>query len=183
MNEETQIIAIPYPQGAGSGVPVPQRNEKADLIEKIKPDYIVEIIRHRLMGEDFINNEWVKIKGLQEYSLTERGAWELSNLMLGVSSINISISKLKEGAIRNRLKRIARDAQIMCVGNWEAYGIKNSAQLYYVHSIIFSNTMAVLFQAGEGSIQELVKGTIYEQRQVNTETKPAGKIKRLLGLS
>jgi len=46
-----------------------QRGDKADLLEKIRPDAIVEVIRHKLMGEQF-NQEtkkWVKIEALKRF--------------------------------------------------------------------------------------------------------------------
>lgn len=174
-------VYIPVPSGSNS-VPQPQKSDRADLIDKIKPDVIVEIIRQRLLGNEWDGTNWKPVNALKEYALTERGAWEISNLMLGVSSINTSISKLKEEVIKSRLKRIARDAQILLVAHWREYGIKNTAQFYYVHNLVFTNALVVLFQAGDGSIQELLKGTVYENRNINTEKKESGKLRRLLGL-
>jgi hypothetical protein len=168
--------------GQGNNVPVPQKSDKADLIDKINPDRMVIEIRHRLLGEEFNGTEWVKIPALQEFALTERGAWEISSLMMGTSSINTTISKYKEETIKARLRRIAKDAQYMLISNWREYGVRNTAQFYFVHSIVFSNALAVLSQAGEGSIQELVKGTVYENRNVNTEKKEPGKLRRMLGM-
>ena len=177
-DESPQYIPIEVP----SSVPIPQRSDRADLLDKIKPDLIVEVIRHRLLGEELIGGDWIPVKALKEFALTERGAWEISNLMLGVSSINTSISKLKEEVIKQRVRRIARTAQIMMVAHWREYGIKNSSQLHFVHSIVFTNALVVLFQAGDGSIQELLKGTIQENRNINTEKKEPNRLRRLLGL-
>lgn len=177
---DDQIIAIPMGSGA---VPQMPRSDRSDLIDKIKPEHIVEVIRHRLLGEEYINGGWTPVKALEHRKLTDVGAWEISNLMLGVSSINISISKLKDDEIKRRLMSIAKSAQLMLVANWRKYGIHNTAQQWYVHEIVFSNTLGVLKQADSASIQELLKGTVQENRNISTEKRESGgRLKRMLGL-
>jgi len=188
MGNNDEVIAIPIPTGSGGGgMAVPQMSpqNKAELIDKIKPETMVEIIRNRLLGKEWINNQWVDVPALKNRKLTEIGAWEIANLMLGVSSINISVSKFKDREIKERAYRIARSAQRMMISNWKEYGIKNTSQFYYVHEIVFSNTLAVLKQADEASIQDLLKATVYENRNVTSEKKEAGgqKLSRMLGLS
>lgn len=182
-----EVIAIPIPVGSqGGGMAVPQISpqSKAELIDKIKPEAMVEIIRHRLLGQEWINNKWETIEALKKRKLSEVGAWEISNLMLGVSSINISVSKLKDKEIKERAYRIAKSAQRMMIANWKEYGVTNTSQFFYVHEIVFSNTLAVLKQADEASIQDLLKATVYEQRQVNTQKEQGGqKLSRMLGLT
>lgn len=175
---DDQMIMIPMPQGQQGSVPVPSRQGQADLIEKIKPEGLVEAIRHRLLGEEFNGSEWVSVHGLKEFALSQDGAWEISSLMSGTSSINTTISRYKEEVIKSRLRRVAKEAQIMMIGNWRRYGIKSVSQFYFVHSLIFSNTLAVLSQAGDGSIQELFKVTVNENRNINTEKKEPGKLRR-----
>jgi len=179
--DEYQYIEMPQSQG----VPIPQKNDRADLIERIKPDSVVEFIRQRLLGKDWDESKkmWVVNPGLKDQALTEAGAGAIANLMLGTSSINTTISKYKEEVIKARLKRIAAVTQIMLVGNYREFGIKNTSQLHFVHNIVFSNTLAVLSQAGGGSIQELLKGTVTENRNINSEQKEPGKLKRMLGLA
>lgn len=176
---DDQIIAIPM--GSSGGVPSNQRSDRADLIDKIKPELLVEVIRNRLLGKEFKNGEWIEVKALRDRRLSEVGAWEISNLMLGVSSINISISKLNDNEIKGRLLRIAKTAQRLLVANEIAYGLHSTSQQYFVHEIVFSNTLAVLKQADNASIQELLKGTVTENRNVSTEVKREGRIKRMLG--
>lgn len=175
-------------QGAGAGA-VPQSmqySDRGDLIEKIKPEIMVEIIRQRFLGKEFLNGVWIDVPSLKERRLSEIGAWELANLMLGVSSINISISKLNDREIKDRAYRIAKSAQRMMLSNWKEYGIKNTSQFYYVHEILFSNTLAVLKQAGDGSIQELLKGTVRgtvgDSYSLHQKESPGRKIGRMLGL-
>lgn len=180
---DDQIIAIPM----NTGMSVPQQSPtgKAELLDKIKPEAMVEIIRHRLLGEEYLEGKWVEVKALKDRKLSEEGAWEIANLMLGVSSINISLSKLTDREIKERAYRIAKTAQIMLIDNWRRYHIKNVSQFYYVHEIIFSNTLAVLKQADAASIQDLLKAVVYENRQVGLPSKEAksNKISRMLGFS
>lgn len=193
MGDKDEIIAIPIPMGSfgggGMGMSVPQLSPqgKAELIDKIKPEAMVEIIRHRLLGQEWSNTkrEWLPVAALKDRRLTDIGAWEIANLMLGVSSINISISKLSDREIKERAYRIARSAQRMIISNWRLYGVTNTAQFHYVHEIVFSNTLAVLKQADAASIQELLKATVYEQRSITGPTKEKGgeKLSRMLGLT
>lgn len=167
------------PPMAQSGIP---KSDRADLIDKIDPKNLVEMIRHKLLGEEWDGNEWKKIPALRESALTERGAWEISNLMLGVSSINITVSRFDSHIIKARFKRTIRAAMLMIAAHWREYGISNTAQFYFVDDIIRSNTLAVLNQAGDGSIQELLKGTVTENRQVFSDKKEPSKWKKLIGL-
>jgi hypothetical protein len=143
-----------------------QRSDKGDILDKIKPDLIVEIIRHKLMGEELINGKWTKIDVLQERAISPVGAWDMSNLMLGASSQNVALSKLTNDEIRARALSIAKTAQNMCLKNWKEYGIQGTDQLEFVHQIIFTNTFITLKQPQDGGIRDLIKGTTSEQRQV-----------------
>ena len=167
MNQEEVVYVDEnnQPMSGGSLAPpmgLPQ-TDKADLLEKIRPDLIVEVIRNRLLGKELINGEWITQPFLQERALTERGAWDLANLMLGVSSQNVSISKLKDDEIRERALSIAKTAQYMCLRNWKEYGIKGSDQLYFIHELIFSNTFITLKQPEGEGIRKMLMGTITEQ--------------------
>jgi hypothetical protein len=184
-----EYVNVPIIAGGNQSGAVPQLtqfSDRGDLIEKIKPELMVEIIRQRFLGKEFINGKWVSVDSLKDRKLSEIGAWELANLMLGVSSINISISKMDDREIKERAYRIAKTAQRMLLSNWKEYGIKNASQFHYVHEILFSNTIAVLKQSGEGSIQELLKGTIKGQigdPYYSPQKESAGrKIGRMLGL-
>jgi len=149
------------------------RSDKADLLERINPEAIVETIRHRLMGEEFIDGKWVANPAFKERALTEKGAWEIANLMLPVSSQNVSISKLTNDEIRERTFNIAREAMLMCVKNWKEYGIIGSDQLGLIHQIVFSNTFITLKRPEGRGIRKMLMGTIQEQnlRQDTNEKK------------
>ena len=142
------------------GYPMP---DKADLLEKIKPDVIVETIRQRLMGKQLIDGKWTSNPVLKDRALTEKGAWDIANLMLGVSSQNVSISKLKDEEIRERALAVAKTAQKMCLKNWKEYGIVGSDQLHFIHQIVFSNTFITLKQPEGEGIRKMLMGTISEQ--------------------
>jgi hypothetical protein len=140
------------------------QGDKADILEKIRPDEIVEIIRNRLMGKEFVEGKWEKVASLKERSLTEVGAWDLSNLMLCVSSRNVSLSKLKDDEIKKRTLNICKQAQVMALKNWKEYGIKGTDQLGFIHEIIMSNTLITLKQPEGEGIRKMLMGTVSEQR-------------------
>ena len=154
-----------YPEDLGVGA-VPSRTdpEKGDLLDKIRPEEIVEIIRNKLMGKVEIGGTWVVQKHLQDRAITEVGAWDIANLMLGVSSQNVSLSNLKDTEIAMRARSIARTAQFMLLRNWKEYGIKGTDQFWFVHELVFSNTFITLKHPLNHGIINLLKGTIHEQR-------------------
>lgn len=137
----------------------PLTTEKADLLDKIKPDLIVEVIRHKLMGKDLIDGKWIKIQQLKNRAISDVGAWDIANLMLPVSSQNVSLSKLDNNTIRMRTLEIVRTAQEMMLKNWKEYGIKGSDQLAFIHQIVMSNTLITLKQPENEGIRSLIKGT------------------------
>lgn len=144
--------------------PIMQRNDKADMIDKIKPDLIVEVLRHKLMGEEFINGKWIRIPELQGRAISLVGAWDIANLMLSASSQNVSLSKLDNNLIRERCLSIAKTAQLMLLRNWREYGIRGTDQMYFVNDIVMSNTLITLKQPEGGGIRDLIKGTTHEQK-------------------
>jgi hypothetical protein len=140
--------------------PLALPSEKADLLDKIKPNLVVDEIFHKLLGEVEFNGTWRKIQELQERALTKVGAWDIATLMTPVSSQNVSLSKLKDSEIRARLLSISRTAQLMCLKNLEEYGIKGTDQLSFVHEIIFSNSLVTLKQSENEGIRRLLGNTM-----------------------
>lgn len=181
---EDQIVAIPVPDTSQyQGVPAPhQRSDRAELIDKINPENVISITRHMLLGEDWDGTKWVKIEALQKHCLTEVGAWRISSQLQGIANLATSVSKYDHKLIRERLRRLAKNTQIQLIGNWREYGIRNVSQFYFVHNIIFSIAMAVLYHAGEGSIQDLIGKIKSESTSINQEKKEPGKLRRVLGM-
>lgn len=161
--------------------PLPiHKSEKADLLDKINPNEVVEVFRHKLLGEELINGKWEKLEFLQSRALTQRGAWDMANLMLAVSNRNVSISKLDDDSIRKRAMNIARTAQIMCLNNLESYGIKEPSQLRFVNELIFSTALITLKQPEGEGIRKMIIGTLTESK-VHSEVQQSDK-RGLLGL-
>jgi len=155
--------------------------DKADLLEKIKPDLIVEVIKHKLMGEELNikTQKWEPVEALKEYALTRIGAEMISNLMLGVSSQNVSLSSLKDREIKQRLLEISKTAQYMALENWIEFGIKRRTQFYFIHQIVYSNSLVVLKQPEGEGIRKLIAGTITENRVYNQQNEKEGGLKGL----
>lgn len=153
-----------------------QGNDKADLLEKIKPDLVVEVMRNKLLGMRFneITKTWDRVEALQEFALTELGAEHIANLMLAVSTQNTSISSLKDREIKDRVMSLCKTAQYMLLENWKEYGIKRPSQLNFVHEIIFSNSLVILKQPENEGIRKLLSGTITEQRIVHPPQEQTG---------
>lgn len=140
-------------------VPIAMPSEKADLLDKIQPDLIIEVVKHKLLGEVEVNGRWVKMSYLQDRALTDKGVHDIITLMTPVSSQNVSLSKLKDNEIRARALAIARCAQEMCLRNWKEYGIKGTDQLRFVHEIVFSNSFITMKQPEGEGIRKLIANT------------------------
>lgn len=154
--------------------PIAMPSEKADLLDKIQPDLIIEVIFHRLLGEVFINGKWLKEPSIQSRALTRKGAWDIATLMTPVSSQNVSLSKLKDNEIRARALSISKTAQMMCLRNWKEYGIKGTDQLHFVHEIVFSNTFITLKQPEGEGIRLLLKNIGQGEIGYAPEEQPQG---------
>lgn len=169
-----------YQDDVGSGMLYPpmgaHSTDKADLLEKIDPTLIVETIRNRLMGKVFINGEWLDHPALRDRAISEKGAWDISNLMLAVSSQNVSISKLTNDEIRERSYNLTKTAIHMCLKNWKEYGIRGKDQMAFVKEIVFSNTFITLKQPEGEGIRKLLMGTLQESkvRQESESSKSGG---------
>ena len=153
----------------------PMMDNKADILDKIRPEHIVDMIRHKLMGEELIDGTWTKIPALEHRSLSEAGAWEIANLMVSVSSQNVAISSLKNEEIKPRLKAIVTAAMYKMLRNWKEYGIQGTDQFYYVKEIIYSNTLVSLKQPEHGGIRKMIMGVRTENVTSNAsqEKKPS----------
>jgi len=139
------------PQQQFAQPPLALPSEKADLLDKIRPNDVVDKIFHNLLGESESGGVWVVNPSLKARAISMKGAWDIKTLMLPVSSQNVSLSKLKDHEIRARALSIAITAQQMCLRNWKEYNIIGTDQLRFVHEIVFSNTFITLKQPeGEG---------------------------------
>jgi hypothetical protein len=156
-----------YPISSGGYFPL---DSKADLLDKIRPEEVVEQIKQRLMGKEYdtISERWILNPALKDIALTEVGASAITNLMFSASTRSVSISNLKDDEIKKRLLNIIKTSMKMCLDNWESYGIKCTSQLYFVKEIVFTNTWVVLKQPENEGIRRLINSTIQEQRSVST---------------
>ena len=135
----------------GGAVPVVSPGERADLLDKLQPAKVVEDIRRKLLGQELVGGKWITHSYMKEKALSEVGAWEISLLMLPASSQNVAMTKLNPDQIKRRLINISRTAQKMCLRNWKEYNITSIDKLWFVHEIVFTNTLASLNQPeGEG---------------------------------
>ena len=114
MSEEMWVDEAGNPVNVNEGSSAPKyapsamsSQAKADLLDKIRPNEIVEEVRHKLLGEQNINGKWTKVQALKELAISEEGAWTIASLMLTASSQNVSLSKLKDHEIKLRTLAIS----------------------------------------------------------------------------
>lgn len=188
MMDDFQYIPVMdqgMPQGFSSGVPMPQVNDRADLVEKIKPELIIFRIKNELMGKIEVDGAWVVDPNLKDLALTPQGASQVAQFMLGSSTLNISLSKLEEHKIQMRVIDIVDSLQWLLLSNWRKFGIHNVAQIKHVTTIVQNNTMAIFHQALKGSIQDLIKNTTTQKMGDPIMQRKDGlgsKIRRAFGL-
>ncbi len=152
-----------------------QRSDRADLLDKINPDEIVEKLRHYLMGEIKEGGEWIKKPELQRNAVTEVGAWELCNLVLSVSNRNTSLSMLTDQEIKMRAYEVVRTAIFKMNSNFREYGIRNGSQIDYLSQILFSIVLITLKQPEGAGIRNLIKNTTSEVRSIVEAPQQSGK--------
>jgi hypothetical protein len=155
-------------------MPYATQQSKADLLDKIKPDIIVERIRHELMGERNIQGRWVQYPALKGKAISEEGAWQISGLMLSASSQNVALSNLTEEDIKKISLRVSKTAQYMCIKNCNAFGIRGVDQLFFVHDIIFNNTYVTLKQCLNAGLRRGIFQTQMEMRTYNDNNQKEG---------
>lgn len=142
--------------------------DKADLLDRIRPDEIVDIMRQRLLGKEIKEGKWqLSPEAGQKRKLTESGAWEISNLMLPASSQNVSISNLRDSEISKRTLSLIRTALIMSLRNWKDYGIVSADQIYFIKELVHTNSFVTLKQPESEGIRKLLKGSVSEVRSVS----------------
>lgn len=154
---QTPMVSVPYPM---------MGREKADLLEKIKPEGAIEGLRFKLMGYEEKDKQWIKVNYLQKYAVSQVGAWELTNLVYSTSNQNISISNLNLEQINARSYATMKAAICMMLDNWDEYNIHSTSQIRYLSEIIFNTTYITLHQPLNAGIQRLIMGTQQETRTV-----------------
>ncbi len=163
-----------YPP-TSNGMPI---DGKADLLDKIRPEEAVKQIKQMLMGREFDEEQgkWIENPTLQSLALTEKGASAISNLMFSASTRNVAISNLKDEEIKKRLMSIIRTTMKMCLDNFQAYGIKEESQFFFIREVVHTNTLVALKQSENEGIRRMLNSTIQENRNVSTygEEKKAG---------
>lgn len=163
MAEESQA-SIPYTAPA---LPYNLSSNKADILDKIRPEEIVEIMRNRLMGKELNKKlEWETNENLKDNAISELGAWDLSNLVLSVANPNVSISRLNDKEIRRRAYNIMKAAIKMILANWKKYKITNSAQIIFAAEIVFSMAFITMKQCEGEGIRKMVIGTRAETHHI-----------------
>ncbi len=144
---------------------------KADLLDKINPDRVVEEIKNRLMGREFIrkNMRWEDNFILKKNAVSELCANDMATLVLSVSNPNVSISKLKDEEIRKRAYGVMEAAIKMLIANWKDYRITNIAQITYVSEIVFSVSFITMKQCEGEGIRKMVVGS-RQETHLSTDT-------------
>lgn len=152
-------------------------DSKSDLLDKIRPEDVIEEIKQRLMGKEWNsrNEKWVLNPSLKDIALTEVGSSAITNLMFPASTRSVSISSLKDEEIKKRLLSLVRTGMKMCLDNWETYGIKHTSQLFFVKEIIYTNTLVALKQPENEGIRRLLNSIISENRNVSTYGEEKGR--------
>lgn len=153
MPPQQQQQSYPFPMNS------PNPQDRADLLDKIKPSDIVEVFKHKLMGEVLVKGQWVKDPDLEMVSLNKRGAERISNYILAISHQNTSVSSLNDQEIKNRACRLANDAIKDMAENWYLYEIKDKSTFYMINNIIFSIALVTLKQSENEGIRDLIRGT------------------------
>lgn len=165
MEEYEQAPQMQYPMDGSN---------KADLLDKINPDKVVEEMKNKLMGREFNEKTrtWIANENLKRNAVSELCANDMANLILSVSNQNVSISKLSDKEIRLRAYSVMKTAIKMILANWKSYDISNSAQINFVSDIIFSLSFITMKQADAEGIRKMIVGTRSEMHHESSYSEP-----------
>jgi len=164
MEQQYEEYDTPSPIGAypvdGTG--------RADLLDKIRPEKIIDTIKNKLMGRELDpkTNTWKDNPVLSNNAVSELCATEMSVLILSVSNPNTSISKLKDQEIRKRAYSIMETAVGMLLTNWAEYKLTNASIIAYISDIIYSLAFITMKQADNEGIRKMIVGTRSEIHNV-----------------
>lgn len=178
--QEDQVIE--YEQSAPQMAPAPyyqpniMPSEKADLYDKIRPEDVIDQMKFLLMGfnYDLKRGEWVQNPALSNISLSEVGATQIATLLYSVSNKSTTISKLTDDEIRTRTKFLVRTAMKNCLEQWESYGIKTPATMFFVKEIILSIAFIVLKQPENAGVRVFIGNTSSESKIIQENGKKEG---------
>ena len=164
--QQTQQQEFMYPPASG----YMHQDNKADLLDKIRPEETTEEIKQRLMGKEWnpIKEQWVLNPALKDMALTEVGASSIATLIFPTCSRTSSLSNLDEKIIWNRWLEVIRTLEKNILDNWSEWNIQTIAQIYWVSSIVKSAVLISLKQPENEGIRRLINSTIQENRSVNT---------------
>jgi len=173
--QQFQQEILEQPQMEYDSVPVSNiPNDRASLLDKIKPDAIVETLKYKLMGYELENGKWIKKDCYKDRALSENGAREISNLMLSASSQNVSLSNLDDSDIRRRVISKIRTLNTMILKNWKEWNITGIDQINAINEIVLENTFVTLKQPEHAGIRGLIKNTTTENFNVGNRSNDGG---------
>lgn len=175
-------------QGIGvalnQGVPLPTRTERAEFVDKTRPEPLIEEIRHKLLMEyyDRDSGKWLKMPNFQEQAWSEFGAWQIATKLNHIANINITAGNISEEMMLNRIYGFVEEVLYDIGVNFIEYGYKNDGQIYDVKSLTISVALGTLSQAKEGHTSRTWRETTVENRQVITapQQQTQGRLKTLL---
>jgi hypothetical protein len=163
---------------------MPKTDSKADLLDKIKPELAVEVIKQTLMGNEYSDQEgkWIPnrilrgevlengkwVKKTESYALSEFGAMKIASLVYPACSQNASLSNLKEEKINRRVLNIIKALCKMMLDYHDRMPIESVAQLYHIKEIVYTLVWVSLTQSEHEGIRRLINSTISESRNVST---------------
>lgn len=180
MNEQYEEHEMQSPEVEGRGTPYYQPmimpSEKADLYDKIRPEDVVETVKYLLMGYQFspIKQLWELNPVMKDIALSEVGATQIATLLFPVSNKSVSISKLTDDEIRMRTKFLVRTAMKNCLEQWEVYGIKTPATIFFVKEVVVSIAFITLKQPEGAGVRTFIQGVTQENRIVQETAKKEG---------
>lgn len=164
-----QTTSSPQPPSSLGGVNFISP-DKADLLDKINPEGVVEELKQRLMGRewDSIKEQWTQNPQLINISLSSAGAFGITTLIFPTSTKNTAMTNLTDEEIKKRLMSLIRTTMKLCLDNWKEYGIKSISQLYFIKDVVYTSTLVSLKQPENEGVRRLLNNIVSENRSLTT---------------
>jgi hypothetical protein len=183
MSDDEPTVQIPIP--INSGVPYVNKADRADMMIQMKPEQVVEMIRMKLLGKEWVKNKWEDVGYLTGHSLTNLGAWKVTDQLLAIANTSTMTTKLADHEIKRRLRSVSKTLVVSMIKNWRSWGLKDVSMIGQVKEIVFSVGLVVMKQSEDATVLDFFGKTKSESAiytDQNRKDSLRDKFKRGLGM-
>lgn len=166
--EEMQQIGINA--AIQQGTPAPTRTERAEFVDKIRVEPVLENIKHQLAMEYYDKNQeaWLEIPGCEDKRWSKFGINAILIKFTPMINVAVQGANISEELMLKRVFNFTESVLFDVGENWKEYGVKNEGMIIDIGEICMSISMSTWSQAKEGHTSRTWRETTVENRQIVT---------------